>query len=134
MTRRFAYEGKPLTCLWCGKKIPEASEVVWIHNLTSPEEQLVLLARYRSGEKYKNLTIRRAVREVLTGRRRKEVQPGDKADYIRLFFDPPLYKSWPEKSWPENAGAEQAFFDTMKCAGLFGEFFAHQGKRLKKGE
>lgn len=103
--------------------------MVWIHNLTTPEEQLILLCRYSPGEKYKDLTIRKAVQEVLTPRRRKKVQPGDKADYLRLFFDPPLYKSW-----PENAVAEQAFFDTMGCAGLFGAFFARQGKRLKKGD
>lgn len=127
----FRYEGKPGTCLWCGKKVTE--DYAAVHPAGTGE----LLSLSTGGEVFfhrKHRVVKKLVPIVNVSAgppkfhitRPRRAKADEVPDFYHAFFDPPIYKGYPM----EVNGNQEPAFDSLTCAAQFALRVAELGHRL----
>lgn len=141
MPHVFGYTGKPNTCHWCGRKIPEyTSDVGRFRPSRDP-----LPAPPAVGSEFEGYTVGRVVpmlvESVPTGRdhpykngpemreRTRFARDGETPTWYRIHFDPPRFQG--HYSYPNAGEAAVPAFDTATCATHFACRMVGVGKILR---
>lgn len=125
MGRAFGYDGKPGTCLWCGRKFREKC-----FERDQPAEVGKPLDNRRAGAR--TLIVRKVVGVTrsftvapegykIWSSRERPVRDGETPTRYRIYFDPPLWNAFYD---------DEPLFDTNGCAADFGLRQAQLGRRL----
>lgn len=129
MAKDFNYTGKPNTCHWCGRRIPEYTSEVGRYHAT--------IRRFQSnldplpdppavGSEFEGHKVGRV---VPMGEGNRIARDGDTVRWYRIHFDPPRFQG--HYSSPDRGGTAIPAFDTLTCGLLFACRVVGTGKILR---
>lgn len=124
IARPFGYEGKPGTCLWCGRRFRERYAEITIYERQRGEVVPAV------GDTFRGRVVKRVVKrvETLQATRPDLETPGwracnlDTRTKYKVYFENPTYDAY---------FTTEPMFDTMTCGLHFGLRMAQLGKRLE---
>lgn len=132
MPRPFGYEGKPLTCLWCGRRFRERTHTITYHErqrgveVPNPGDLFGYAGVEHEVERVvKVVSKRRGSYPVENESEEWLARDLDRRTSFRVYFV--------EKRWDAYYSTDP-MFDTGSCATAFGIRLAELGHRLVKTE